>query len=63
VLFPHNQIPPQSQKLFGRFDEAREVEELGLAVGSVVMVYRDFLETKPMVLELFHHLQTDGAGG
>ena len=63
MLFSQHQIPPQSQELFPGFDEAREIEELGLAVGTMVMVNRHFLESKSMVLELFHQLETDGAGG
>ena len=59
----HNQIPPQSHELFRGFDEARKIEELGLAVGAMVMVDRHFLESKSEILELFHHFETDGAGG
>ena len=45
--FLHNQIPPQSHELFRGFDEAREIEELGLAVGAMVMVNRHFFESEP----------------
>ena len=59
----HNQIPPQRYKLFRGFKETREIEELGLAVGAMVMVDRHFLESKAEILEFFHHFETDGAGG
>jgi len=45
--FFNNQNPPESHELFRSFDEARKIEELGLAVGAMVMVNRHFLESEP----------------
>ena len=63
MLFFHDQSPPEGHELFGGFDEALKIEELGLAVGAMVMVNRDFFELEPQILKLFHHLEADGAGG
>ena len=54
--FFHNQTPPETHELHCGFDEAGEVEKLGLAVGAVVVVNRDFLEPKSEILDLLHHL-------
>jgi hypothetical protein len=63
MLFFHDQSPPQSCKLGCGFEEAAKIEELGLTVGAMGVVDRDFPELESEILELFNHLKTDGAGG
>src|SRR5262245_42114020 len=58
----HHELHPQLHHVNAGPEHAFEVEELRLAVQTVVVMYRDLDHTEPRVLNLAHHLEADDAG-
>ena len=63
VLFLDHQFPPQCSQLERGPEKASDIEKLGLPVGSMKVVDRNFLEAVAQILEFLDHFKTDRSRG
>src|SRR5262245_41120031 len=61
MLTADNERDPEPHHVEGRLDDAADVEELRLSERPMVVVDRDFDDTKTRILDLLHQLETDHA--
>ena len=61
MFAPDHQREPQEQEIPGGPDHPPDVEELGLAKRTVIVVHGHFGDPEPAILNLLHHLDADDA--
>src|SRR3954464_6040644 len=61
VFFPDHKRNPQRCHVDCRLEQTPKIEELRLAIHTMIVVYRYFGDAEPGVLDLLHHLQADDA--